>query len=108
MVIHKLTRTSNALFGLTECQRTLYITGGEGSKEWKDVTCKNCLKKLAPKIPRITEKEFWVMSDLLIKAYQEHFFRNFDIRGYENLSLNEQMSMIKSYLEGIKDGKKDL
>ena len=44
MTIHKL-RNENGAFAFSECGKALHITGGQATRDWKDVTCKRCLKK---------------------------------------------------------------
>ena len=47
MKTHKLTESATETFGFTECGRNLTFRGGQGSEDWDDVDCENCLKHFA-------------------------------------------------------------
>lgn len=42
-VTHKL-KKGYGRFAYSECGKGLHLTGGRGTPDWKDVTCKHCLK----------------------------------------------------------------
>lgn len=45
MITHKLKEPNQSGIIWTECNLSLAITIADGSYDWKNVTCKRCLKK---------------------------------------------------------------